>query len=88
MSAAAQREGFKAGEAGGGLGDQRQGKQVQPGAKAEFCDVKAGGQAGGQVVAGQKDVAGLGQAIVFREIRIVEAGRDGDHAVLPRQGRL
>ena len=64
-------------------GDERQGEQVQASTKAEFCDMEVWGQAGGQVVALQENVAGFGKTVVQREIRVIEAGRDGDHAVAP-----
>lgn len=58
---------------GGGQRDQ-----VQPGSHAKFGNMEPRAEAGGQVVAVQKDMPGLGQPVLERVIRVVKAPRDGN----------
>ena len=58
-------------------------KQVQPGAKPKFADVKPFGEPSGQIIAIQEHVPGLGQTAIERVIRIIELARYRDHPVFP-----
>ncbi|OIQ63016.1 hypothetical protein GALL_554490 [mine drainage metagenome] len=59
------------------------GEHVQPGAKAQLCDVKAGRKPLRQTISRQKHMARFGKPIGNREIGVVEPRRDGDPPVAP-----
>ena len=58
------------------------GEEVEPGAEAQLGDGEAGPEPLGQAVAGEKDVARLGQPVLQRVVRVGEPARDR-HAVPP-----
>ena len=60
-------------------------EEVEAGAEAKLGDLEAVAEAVGQAVAGKEDVARLGEATGEREVGVVEAGGDRDHAVAPVQ---
>jgi hypothetical protein len=79
------RIGLEAGKADRHGRHLRQRQQVQPGAKAQLGDVKAGPQPRGQVISGQKDMARLIQPAIQAEIRVVKAARDRNRPLAPVQ---
>ena len=63
-------------------GDRRS-QKIEPGAKAKLGHHKTAPKAPRQTIATVKNMARLRQAIVKREIGIVEQGRDRHHAISP-----